>query len=55
MIASPLGTVIGSGAQNRKTPEKEGAGQEPDNPGMSSLRGWLEMKLSLGTSYRTGL
>lgn len=38
VIASPLGSVIGSGAQSRKTPERESAGQEPDNPGMSSLR-----------------
>ena len=38
VIASPLGAVIGSGAQSRKTPERESAGQEPDNPGMSSLR-----------------
>ena len=55
MSASPLGTVIGSGAQSRKSPGRESVGQETDSPGMSSLRGWWEMELSLGTSYRAGL
>lgn len=48
------GTGVGSGAQSGKISEREGAWQESENPGASSLRGWWEMKLSLRTSYGAG-